>query len=319
MFFRENKRNSLKKKEGGGYKCADNWDIAIITLKELLVCEIHVLCFLIVQLPVCAEQQPRVTRSAPWCINDRDPARTVADDHVFLGGSKRTIQMAIIALVLGSRLLSYLVLYIRFSFKWNCCKDNRVTKIQTKPETLKGNLLIKMCRAIMNEGRASIFIILCLTGSDWSGGNKIAQTCKTFPRRSSQWIKRYWWKTSSNGVSQTITPGHCVLSFPLCVSKWIIRDWHENVWGRENSDHSSEMRGKNSLGRVFFPRESCFLLSLCCYLRGEAILHHVKSWYHRFTSGWCKFKINKITVLRIQLACRGSLFSNTKYQVRNAA
>lgn len=81
------------------------------------------------QLPVSTETKPQVAGSDQCCFNDFSPAKIVADHHVFLGGSNRITWMAILAFVLVSRLLSYLVLYRRFSFKLNCCKDKQVTKI----------------------------------------------------------------------------------------------------------------------------------------------------------------------------------------------
>lgn len=109
-------------------------DVAVIVLKELLVCEIHVLWFLILQLPVYAEMKPQVARSDQCCVNDFSPAKNVAVHHIFLGGSNRIFYMAILAFVLGSRLLSYLVLYGRFSFKLNCSKDKQVTKNVNKTQ-----------------------------------------------------------------------------------------------------------------------------------------------------------------------------------------
>lgn len=43
--------------------------------------------------------KPQVARSDQCCINDFSPAKFVADDHVFLGGSNRISQMAISAFV----------------------------------------------------------------------------------------------------------------------------------------------------------------------------------------------------------------------------
>lgn len=239
-----------KKKVGGGYNCADNRHTAIATLKGVLIGEIHVLCFLTVQLPRCTAQKPQVTRSDLRWINDF-PTQKCVRSLQCCGRQKEN--HSLVALVPGSGLLSILALHVTFAFKLICCKDNCVTKIYTKREALKGNLLIKMCWVLMNEGRAaSMFIILCFTESGWSGGNRKALTCKTFPRRSSWWIRRYWWKTNSSGVSQTVILGHCVLSFPGCVSKWMIRDWHKNVWERE----LGSLKWKwGSLGDVVLPRD----------------------------------------------------------------
>lgn len=137
------------------------------------------------------------------------------------------------------------MLYSRISFKLNSCKNQQVTKTSTKPKSLKGNLLLKMCWELMSRGRASTLIFFCLTGSDWSGANKIAVRCKILPRRSSLGIKGYWWKTNSSGVSLTIAVGHNVLSPLLCAGKWIIK-WE--CLGRENWDCSGRWGRSNLWG-----------------------------------------------------------------------
>lgn len=243
----------------------------------MLIGEIHVLCFLTAQLPRCTAQKPPVTGSDLRWINDFSTQKCVRSLQC-CGRQKEN--HSVVALVPGSRLLSVLALHVTFSFKLNRCKDNCVTKIQTKREALQGNLLIKMCQALMSEGRAAgTFIILCLTGSGWSGGNKKALTCKTFPRRSSWWIRRYWWETNSSGVSQTIILGHCVLSFPGCVSKWIIHYWHENVWEREFGSLKWEW---GALGDVVLPWDDLQFVLLPLW-GGEAVLHRVKLWPYTFT------------------------------------
>lgn len=236
----------------------------------MLIGEIHGLCFLTVQLPRYTAQKPQVTGSGLRWINDL-PTQKCVWSLQCCGMQKESFSCSPC-----SRL--QISVCPAFAFKLNCCKDNCVTKIYTKWEALKGNLLIKMCWMLMNEGRAArMFIILCLTESGWSGGNKNALTCKTFPRRSSWWIRRYWWKTNSSGVSQIIILGHCVLSFPGCVSKWIIRDWHENVWERELGSLKLEW---DSLGDVVLPQDDFHLLPKW---GGEATLPHIKAWPYRFT------------------------------------
>lgn len=59
----------------------------------------RVLQFPIMWLPLYAEMKPQVAGSDQCYINNFAPAKTVADDHVFLGGSNRIIKMSIPAFV----------------------------------------------------------------------------------------------------------------------------------------------------------------------------------------------------------------------------